>query len=141
MLRVDGTIKFKRTFKFENTDKSSFSTLRGPSVVYEPYASPKRIRVCEDKPTVREVSESWFFIGEGHQFYSVLRDPQSLAENPYTLLIRGDKNMTNFVRFLQENGEKVMIKDIKKSVVASEYLTRSYKEFQEKFNHNVYKVI
>ena len=48
--------------------------------------------------------------------------------------------MTNFVRFLQENGEKVMIKDIKKSVVASEYLTRSYKEFQEKFNHNVYKV-
>ena len=137
---LDATIKYKRELDWETNAKRSNSGLTGPTMIDVPYPNQKRIRICEDRPRTRKVQESWYYIGEGHQFHSIIRDRQSLEENPYTILIRGKKNMANFVNFLQMNSGNILLKKIKKSFIASEYLTRSYDEFKKNYHVNNYSV-
>merc|ERR1711991_715059 len=67
-----------------------------------------RYRFCDSKSRARTLQETWYYIGEGHQFHSILRDRQNLEENPYTMLIRGKRNMSVFLDFLQKFSKELL---------------------------------
>lgn len=137
---IDGTVKLSNELKLV-FPKNSNNGIGAPSTEYALETNQVRYRFCDSKSRARTLQETWYYIGEGHQFHSILRDRQNLEENPYTMLIRGKRNMSVFLDFLQKFSKELLQSKIKTTHSADEHLSGSYAKFQAMTNveeHHVY---
>ncbi len=130
-LTVDSTIYLKREISFKtNSSPSGFGGIEQKNVAYP---NNRRFRLCEDEASEKSLVETWYYIGEGHQFHTILRDRQNILENKYTILIRGKKNMANFIEFLHNNHKSIFLKKVKRTLSPSHYLSGAYEGFKDNF--------
>ncbi len=130
-LTIDSTLFFKKEIQFSNN--SGPSGLSGMKQVDIAYPNDKRFRICENDIKEKTLAETWYYIGEGHQFHTILRDRQNILENKYTILVRGKKNMARFLEFLHTNHKKIFLKKVKKTQTPSSYISDAYRNFKEQF--------
>jgi hypothetical protein len=122
-ITVTGLAKYKKTTNRRSTKEIVLN-------------NRKRFRVCEDKSEYKKVQESWYYIGEGHQFNTILRDRLSMAENKYMIMLRGDKNMSRFVNFVNTYGKNIFLKKVKKVIPPDEYMMSTFTDFKRAFDKN-----
>ncbi|EQC44334.1 hypothetical protein [Bacteriovorax sp. Seq25_V] len=107
-----------------------------PHIIERRYDNPKRFRICMDNIVEEQLTESWFYIGEGHQFNTILRDGLSMAENKFVTLIRGEKNFARFTDFVNENAQNIFLKKVKKTVLPDTYMKDTFSNFLLAFDRD-----
>lgn len=134
------TVSGTQTYSIELDDQinGGFGSMMGMGVHFTEKVTPnkKRFRICLDNSVKENLTESWFYIGEGHQFNTVLRDGLNMTENKYITLIRGEKNMARFINFLHENVGNIFMKKVKNQILPDSYMKDSFSNFRLAFDKN-----
>ena len=133
---IEGTYKYKRMV-VDSAYYGSGITMTGgmgPVVYQKKIPNKKRVRICTDTKKKESLTESWYYVGEGHQFNTILRDRLSIKENKYMVMIRGKKNMAKFAEFLRISGKNIFMKKVKKTVLPDTYMQNAFSDFKSAFD-------
>lgn len=134
---VSGTVRYEQ--KLDDSMMYAGSMMGGGMnvrFIETEHINKKRFRVCLDNPVKENLTESWYYIGEGHQFNSILRDGLNMSENKYITLIRGEKNMARFTNFLHENVGNIFMKKVKNQILPDTYMRDTFSNFRLAFDKN-----
>lgn len=108
----------------------------GLAITEKEYPNNQRVRVCLEANVPEKLNESWYYIGEGHQFNTILRDGLNMEENKYITLIRGEKNMARFINFVHENFAQIFLKKVKNHILPDSYMKDTFSNFRLAFDKN-----
>jgi len=136
---IEGTHKYERSIVDANyyaMGSGGISHGVGPVYYDKKVPNKKRVRICADNKSKERLNESWYYVGEGHQFHTILRDRLSVKENKYMVMIRGKKNMARFTEFLRTSGKKIFLKKVKKTVLPDTYMQNAFSDFKSAFDKN-----
>lgn len=136
---IEGTYKYERTlvdadyYKYYAATGMAMGGI-GPVYYYKKVPNKQRLRICSESKSKERLTESWYYLGEGHQFNTILRDRLSIKENKYMVMIRGKKNMARFAEFFRRSNKEIFMKKVKNTILPDTYMQNAFTDFKSAFD-------
>lgn len=86
----------------------------------------RRLHICEKQAKVKDMEESWFYVGESAPQDTLLRDRWNREENQLTKIIRGKHNFEQFYNLMVDDTKTVFLRKIKTLQSPDDYFSQFY---------------
>ena len=116
---------------YDYSKKSFFDIIKKTSLVL----NKNRFRICKEDYEKEFLTEFWYYIGEGHQFSNLTRDKLNYNENKYTVIIRGQERMNEFINTINQKSKDLFLHS-KTRRKSNSYLNSGIDKYKSLFDKN-----